>query len=108
MKVKTGSEPVPGTANVSTELVLRIFRFRKFGTGTHYYLLLSDYGFLPKNIITIQLFSSLSRKCDLKAWVKQIDFFNGRFHSIRLYCALLALRPNILGVTYTRSLPFIR
>ncbi|MFS7980484.1 hypothetical protein Hanom_Chr10g00939971 [Helianthus anomalus] len=31
-------------------------------------------------------------------------------HSIVSYCTvpLLALRPNILGVTYTRSLPFIR
>ncbi|MFS7925254.1 hypothetical protein Hanom_Chr04g00282481 [Helianthus anomalus] len=56
MKVKTGSESVLGTPNVSSEVVLRIFRFRKFGTGTHYYLLISDYGFLP-NIITIQLFS---------------------------------------------------
>ncbi|MFS8016819.1 hypothetical protein Hanom_Chr15g01373021 [Helianthus anomalus] len=57
MNVKTGSERVPGTPDVSTELVLRIFRFRIFGTGTHYYLLISDYGFLPNNIITIQLFS---------------------------------------------------
>ncbi|MFS7970631.1 hypothetical protein Hanom_Chr09g00823171 [Helianthus anomalus] len=57
MNVKTGSELVPGTTNVSTELVLRIFRFRKFGTGTHYYLSISDYGFLSNNIITIQLFS---------------------------------------------------
>ncbi|MFS7936723.1 hypothetical protein Hanom_Chr05g00419141 [Helianthus anomalus] len=56
MKVKTGSEPVPGTPNVSTKLVLRIFRFRKFGTGTHYYLLISDYEFLSNNIITIKLF----------------------------------------------------
>ncbi|MFS7970079.1 hypothetical protein Hanom_Chr09g00816781 [Helianthus anomalus] len=57
MKIKTGSEPVLGTPNVSTELVLRFFRFRKFGTDTHYYLLISDYGFLSNNIITIQLFS---------------------------------------------------
>ncbi|MFS7988110.1 hypothetical protein Hanom_Chr11g01030691 [Helianthus anomalus] len=57
MKVKTGIEPVPVTPNVSTELVLRIFRFRKFGTGTHYYLLISDHVFLLNNIITIQLFS---------------------------------------------------
>ncbi|MFS7899277.1 hypothetical protein Hanom_Chr00s050549g01779731 [Helianthus anomalus] len=57
MNVKTGSEPVPGTPNVGTELVLRIFRFRKFGTGTHYYLLISDYGFLSNNIIIIQIFS---------------------------------------------------
>ncbi|MFS7995371.1 hypothetical protein Hanom_Chr12g01117141 [Helianthus anomalus] len=56
MKVKTGSEPVPGTSNVSTELVLRIFRFREFGSGTQYYLLITNYGFLPNNIITIQLF----------------------------------------------------
>ncbi|MFS7943971.1 hypothetical protein Hanom_Chr06g00506531 [Helianthus anomalus] len=55
MKVKTGSEPVPRTLKVSTELVHRIFRFRKFGTGTQYYLLISDHGFHPKNIITIQL-----------------------------------------------------
>ncbi|MFS7971895.1 hypothetical protein Hanom_Chr09g00838201 [Helianthus anomalus] len=27
MKVKNGSEPVPGTPKVSTELVLKIFRF---------------------------------------------------------------------------------
>ncbi|MFS7946297.1 hypothetical protein Hanom_Chr06g00534341 [Helianthus anomalus] len=56
MNVKTGSELLPGTPNVSTEVVLRIFRFRKFGSGTHYYLLISDYGFLTNNIITIQLF----------------------------------------------------
>ncbi|GJR64626.1 putative ribonuclease H-like domain-containing protein [Tanacetum coccineum] len=43
-------------------------------------------------------------KCDLKAWVKQISFFNGRFNSIRLYCALLALRPNIIGIEPT-SIP---
>ncbi|MFS7901990.1 hypothetical protein Hanom_Chr01g00006061 [Helianthus anomalus] len=57
MNVKTGSEPVPGTPNVSIDLVPRIFWLRKFGTGTHYYLLISDYGFLPNNIIIIQLFS---------------------------------------------------
>ncbi|MFS7914267.1 hypothetical protein Hanom_Chr02g00151381 [Helianthus anomalus] len=57
MNVKTGSEPVPRTPNVSTDLVLWIFRFKKFGTGTHYYFLISDYGFLSNNIITIQLFS---------------------------------------------------
>ncbi|GJS27168.1 putative ribonuclease H-like domain-containing protein [Tanacetum coccineum] len=44
-------------------------------------------------------------KCDLKAWVKQISFFNGRFNSIRLYCALLALRPNIIGVWILVDLP---
>ncbi|MFS8009852.1 hypothetical protein Hanom_Chr14g01290231 [Helianthus anomalus] len=31
---KKGSEPVPGTPKVGTELVLKIFRFGKFGTGT--------------------------------------------------------------------------
>ncbi|MFS7888444.1 hypothetical protein Hanom_Chr00s000001g01595131 [Helianthus anomalus] len=41
----------------TTPNTLRIFRFRKFGTGTNYYLLISDYEFLPNNIITIQLFS---------------------------------------------------
>ncbi|MFS7904699.1 hypothetical protein Hanom_Chr01g00039151 [Helianthus anomalus] len=56
MNVKTGRESVLGTPNVSTELVLRIFWFRKFGAGTHYYLLISDYGLLLNNIITIQLF----------------------------------------------------
>ncbi|MFS8012065.1 hypothetical protein Hanom_Chr14g01316401 [Helianthus anomalus] len=35
---------------------MRIFRFRKFGTATQYYLLISDHGFHPNNIITIQLF----------------------------------------------------
>ncbi|MFS7950538.1 putative microtubule-severing ATPase [Helianthus anomalus] len=52
MKVKFGSEPVLGTPKVGTELVLRILWFGKFGTGTHYYLLISDYGF-HTNIINI-------------------------------------------------------
>ncbi|MFS8001701.1 hypothetical protein Hanom_Chr13g01193401 [Helianthus anomalus] len=56
MKVKTGSEPVPVTPKVDTELVVRIFRFRKFGTGTQYHLPISDHGFHMNNIITIQLF----------------------------------------------------
>ncbi|MFS8025240.1 hypothetical protein Hanom_Chr16g01472651 [Helianthus anomalus] len=45
MKVKTGSEPVTGTPKVGTELVLKIFRFGKFGSGTQYNLLNSDDGF---------------------------------------------------------------
>ncbi|MFS7945787.1 hypothetical protein Hanom_Chr06g00528271 [Helianthus anomalus] len=42
MKVKTGSKPVPRTPKVGTELVLLIFWFDKFGTGTQYHLLISD------------------------------------------------------------------
>ncbi|MFS7974487.1 hypothetical protein Hanom_Chr09g00869381 [Helianthus anomalus] len=45
MKVKTGSEPVPGTPKVGTELVFKIFRFGKFGTGTQYHFLISDHRF---------------------------------------------------------------
>ncbi|MFS7940268.1 hypothetical protein Hanom_Chr05g00462471 [Helianthus anomalus] len=56
MKVKIGSEPVLGTTTFDTELVLRILRFGKFGTGTQYYLLISDHGFHTNNIINIQLF----------------------------------------------------
>ncbi|MFS8018913.1 hypothetical protein Hanom_Chr15g01397681 [Helianthus anomalus] len=55
MNVKTGCEPVPRTPKVSNELVLKIFWFGKFGTGTQYQLLISDHGF-HTNIITIQLF----------------------------------------------------
>ncbi|MFS7906490.1 hypothetical protein Hanom_Chr01g00059851 [Helianthus anomalus] len=57
MKVKTDSEPVPCTPKVGTELVLKIFQFGKFGTGTQYRLLISDHGFHMNNNITIQLFS---------------------------------------------------
>ncbi|MFS8000680.1 hypothetical protein Hanom_Chr12g01181231 [Helianthus anomalus] len=56
MKVKNGSEPVLGTPKVGTELVLKIFRFGKFGTGTQNNLLISDHGFHTNNIVTIQLF----------------------------------------------------
>ncbi|MFS8018238.1 hypothetical protein Hanom_Chr15g01389761 [Helianthus anomalus] len=56
MKVKTSSEPVPGTPKVGTKLVIRIFRFGKFGTVTQYHLLISEYGFHTNNFITIQLF----------------------------------------------------
>ncbi|MFS7958760.1 hypothetical protein Hanom_Chr08g00682491 [Helianthus anomalus] len=56
MKVKNGSEPVPGTPKVVTELVLKIFRFGKFGTGTQNNLFISDHGFHTNNIVTIQLF----------------------------------------------------
>ncbi|MFS7889094.1 hypothetical protein Hanom_Chr00s000003g01602871 [Helianthus anomalus] len=56
MKVKIGSEPVLGTPKVGTELVLRILRFEKFGTGTHCYLLISDHKFHMNNISNIQLF----------------------------------------------------
>ncbi|MFS7903559.1 hypothetical protein Hanom_Chr01g00025451 [Helianthus anomalus] len=55
-KIKTNSEPVPETPKVGTELVLKIFRFGKFGTGTQYHLLISDRGFHTNNIVTIQLF----------------------------------------------------
>ncbi|MFS8020193.1 hypothetical protein Hanom_Chr15g01412721 [Helianthus anomalus] len=55
MKVKFGTEPVLGTPKFGTELVLRILRFRKFGTGTRNYLLISDHMF-HTNIINIQLF----------------------------------------------------
>ena len=53
---KNGSEPVPGTPKVGAELVLKIFRFDKFGTGTQNNLLISDHGFHMNNIVTIQLF----------------------------------------------------
>ncbi|MFS7948856.1 hypothetical protein Hanom_Chr06g00564761 [Helianthus anomalus] len=56
MKVKNGSELVPGTSKVGTELVLKIFRFDKFGTGTHNNLLIVDHGFHTNNIVTIQFF----------------------------------------------------
>ncbi|MFS7969292.1 hypothetical protein Hanom_Chr09g00807451 [Helianthus anomalus] len=56
MKIKTGSEPVPGTPKVGTELVLKIFRFGKFGSGTQYHLLISDHEFQTNSIITIELF----------------------------------------------------
>ncbi|KAJ0525717.1 hypothetical protein HanHA300_Chr09g0315231 [Helianthus annuus] len=39
MKVKNGCEPVSGTPKVDTELVLKIFRFGKFNTGTQNNLL---------------------------------------------------------------------
>ncbi|KAJ0468669.1 hypothetical protein HanIR_Chr14g0699221 [Helianthus annuus] len=55
MKVKIGSNSVPGTPKVGTKLVM-ILRFGKFGTGTQYYLLISDHGFHTNNIINIQLF----------------------------------------------------
>ncbi|MFS7941267.1 hypothetical protein Hanom_Chr05g00474241 [Helianthus anomalus] len=56
MKVKNDSEPVPGTPKVGTELVLKIFRFGKFGTGTQNNLLISDHGYHTNNIVTIQHF----------------------------------------------------
>ncbi|MFS8031922.1 hypothetical protein Hanom_Chr17g01551571 [Helianthus anomalus] len=56
MKVKIGSEPVLGTPKVGTESVLRILRFGKYGTGTQYYLLISDHGFHTNNVINRQLF----------------------------------------------------
>ncbi|MFS7988802.1 hypothetical protein Hanom_Chr11g01039151 [Helianthus anomalus] len=56
MKVKNSSEPVPGTPKVCTELVLKIFRFGKFGTGTKNNLLISNHGFHTNNIVTIELF----------------------------------------------------
>ncbi|MFS8032310.1 hypothetical protein Hanom_Chr17g01556071 [Helianthus anomalus] len=56
MNMKTGSEPVPATPKVGTELVLKIFRFRKFGTSSQYHLLISEHEFYTNNIITIQLF----------------------------------------------------
>ncbi|MFS7976290.1 hypothetical protein Hanom_Chr10g00890731 [Helianthus anomalus] len=45
MKVKTSSEPVPGTPKVGIELVLKIFRFENLGTSTQYHLLIFDHGF---------------------------------------------------------------
>ncbi|MFS7987744.1 hypothetical protein Hanom_Chr11g01026531 [Helianthus anomalus] len=56
MKVKTGSEPVPRTPKVGTELVIMIFRFGKFGTDTQYHLPISDHGFHTNNFITINVF----------------------------------------------------
>ncbi|MFS7934831.1 hypothetical protein Hanom_Chr05g00396281 [Helianthus anomalus] len=56
MKVKNGSEPVPGTPKVGTELVLNILWFGKFGTGTQKNLFISDHGFHTNNIVTIQIF----------------------------------------------------
>ncbi|MFS7948674.1 hypothetical protein Hanom_Chr06g00562681 [Helianthus anomalus] len=56
MKVKNDSEPVPGTPKVGTELILKIFRFGKFGTGTQNNLLISDHGVHTNNIVTTLLF----------------------------------------------------
>ncbi|MFS7900028.1 hypothetical protein Hanom_Chr16g01427431 [Helianthus anomalus] len=56
MMVKNGSEPVPIMPKVGTELVIKIFRFGKFGTGTHNNLLISNHGFHTNNIVTIQFF----------------------------------------------------
>ncbi|MFS7977344.1 hypothetical protein Hanom_Chr10g00902921 [Helianthus anomalus] len=56
MKVKNGSEPVPRTPKVGTELVFKIFRFGKFGIAIQNNLLFSDHGFDTKNIVDIQLF----------------------------------------------------
>ncbi|MFS7993311.1 hypothetical protein Hanom_Chr12g01092551 [Helianthus anomalus] len=56
MKVKTDSELVPGAPKVGTELVLKIFRFGKFGISTEYHLLISEHGFHRNNIIPIQHF----------------------------------------------------
>ncbi|MFS7921917.1 hypothetical protein Hanom_Chr03g00242551 [Helianthus anomalus] len=56
MKVKNGSEPVPGTPKVGTELVLKIFRSGKLDTGTQSNLFISDHGFHTNKIVTIQLF----------------------------------------------------
>ncbi|MFS8032864.1 hypothetical protein Hanom_Chr17g01562701 [Helianthus anomalus] len=56
MKVKNDGEPVPGTPKVGIELVLKIFRFGKFGTGTQNNLLISDHGVHTNNIVTILLF----------------------------------------------------
>ncbi|MFS8030097.1 hypothetical protein Hanom_Chr17g01530091 [Helianthus anomalus] len=56
MMVKTGSELVPRTPKVGTELVIKIFRFGKFGTGTRYHLLISGQRFHTNNIINIQFF----------------------------------------------------
>ncbi|MFS8034479.1 hypothetical protein Hanom_Chr17g01581591 [Helianthus anomalus] len=53
---KNDGEPVLETAKVGTELVLKIFRFDKLGTGTHNNLLISDHGFHTNNIVNIQLF----------------------------------------------------
>ncbi|MFS7912230.1 hypothetical protein Hanom_Chr02g00127491 [Helianthus anomalus] len=53
---KNGSEPVPVTPKVGTELVLKIFRFDKFGAGTQNNLLISDHEFHTNNSGTIQLF----------------------------------------------------
>ncbi|MFS8031553.1 hypothetical protein Hanom_Chr17g01547231 [Helianthus anomalus] len=54
MNIKTGSEPLPRTPKVGTELVLMIFRLRKFGTITQYHLLIFDNEFHTNNIITIK------------------------------------------------------
>ncbi|MFS8020415.1 hypothetical protein Hanom_Chr16g01415301 [Helianthus anomalus] len=56
MKVNTSSELVPVTPKVGTELVLKIFQFKKVGSGTQYHLPISDHGFHTNNIISIQLF----------------------------------------------------
>ncbi|MFS7933599.1 hypothetical protein Hanom_Chr04g00381761 [Helianthus anomalus] len=56
MKIKNSSEPVQGTPKVGTELVLKIFRFGKFGIGTENNLLISDHEFHTNNIVAIQLF----------------------------------------------------
>ncbi|MFS7944909.1 hypothetical protein Hanom_Chr06g00517781 [Helianthus anomalus] len=51
MKVRIGTR----NAKVGTELVLNIFRFGKFSTGTQYHLLIFNHRFHVNNIITIQL-----------------------------------------------------
>ncbi|MFS7971540.1 hypothetical protein Hanom_Chr09g00834061 [Helianthus anomalus] len=56
MKVKIGSESVLEAPKVGTELVLRILLFGKFGTGTQYYLLISDHGFY-RTSLTYNFFS---------------------------------------------------
>ncbi|MFS7980534.1 hypothetical protein Hanom_Chr10g00940581 [Helianthus anomalus] len=57
MKVKNGSEPAPGTPKVGTELVLKIFRFGKFGTGTQNNLLISlPTGFIQTTLLPYNFF----------------------------------------------------
>ncbi|MFS7984475.1 hypothetical protein Hanom_Chr11g00986881 [Helianthus anomalus] len=44
------------SVSTDTELVPKLFRFGKYGTGTQYHLFISEDGFHPYNIITIKHF----------------------------------------------------
>ncbi|MFS8025815.1 hypothetical protein Hanom_Chr16g01479551 [Helianthus anomalus] len=76
MKVKNDSEPVLGTSKVGTELVLKIFRFGKSGTGTQNHLLISDHGFHTNNIVTIQLFWLIFFQLSFSVFFQHFLFFS--------------------------------
>ncbi|MFS7927022.1 hypothetical protein Hanom_Chr04g00304041 [Helianthus anomalus] len=76
MKVKTGSELVPGMPKVATELVLKLFRFGKFGTGTQYHLLISDHGFHTNNIVTIKIFLLIFFRLSFSVFFSTFSFYS--------------------------------